>query len=107
MFMVAQDSDSEAVNTCILYQSANGTIEVVWQDDTQSGWQGPQTYSALADADMGTDISCVTQTAWYNSDVSLDTIGPINRCYFQSGGYVKEVAYDGSNWTDLGHLPMD
>lgn len=93
------------VNTYILYQDTDGILQVRWQSDT-SGWMGPQTYPALADADMGTDITCLTQPAWDETKVTLSSATDMNRCYFQSGGKVKEVRFDGGDWKDLGFIPM-
>ena len=94
------------VNTYILFQAANGTLQMVWQDDDANGWKGPQTFAALDGADKGTDIACVTQTAWNLVDVWLRTVSAINRCYFQSQGAVKEVWFDGQDWHHLGFVPM-
>lgn len=94
------------VNTYSLYQDEDGVLQVIWQDD-ESGWKGPQTYDALAGADTGTNIACVTQAAWDQNKVTISTATDMNRCYFQSGGKVKEVWFDGKNWNDLGFLPID
>lgn len=80
-------------------------LQVIWQDDS-SGWQGPKTYSALAGADKGTDIACLNQAAWDQVNVKLSTATDMNRCYFQSGGKVKEVLFNGKAWKDLGYLPI-
>ncbi|EOO00285.1 hypothetical protein UCRPA7_4200 [Phaeoacremonium minimum UCRPA7] len=98
--------EADLINTYTLYQDRSGTLQVIWQNDTSSGWQGPKTYDALAGADNGTDITCVTQTAWDEQGVNISSTTDMNRCYFQSEGKVKEVRFDGLNWLDLGFLPI-
>jgi hypothetical protein len=105
-FAVARsDSSSNQTNTYALYQDDDATIQVVWESDA-SGWQGPSTYSAFDGADNGTDIACLTAAAWDGSGVELSTDQDMNRCYFQVGGQVREVYYDGSNWNVEGYLPI-
>jgi len=81
-------------------------LQVVWQNDA-SGWQGPQTFPALADADKGTDIACLIQATWDYTGIALSAATDMNRCYFQSDGKVKEVWFDGKDWKDLGYLPLE
>lgn len=95
----------DLVNTYAVYQDDDGVLQVIWQNDT-SGWQGPQTYTALDGADKGTDIACVTQAVWDEKKVTISSATDMNRCYFQSGGRVKEVWFDGRKWKDLGYLPI-
>jgi hypothetical protein len=98
------DPQSTDVNTYILYQDDTGVIRVVWQD--AGPWKGPQTFPALNLADRGTDIACVTKAVWNSVGVSLGPLSDLNRCYFQSGGRIKEVRYDGTTWQDLGFVPF-
>jgi len=105
-FTVARSlaKDSTQVNTYILYQDETGIIRVVWQD-TDGPWKGPETFPALDGADSGTDIACVTQAVWNAVGVTLGPVSDLNRCYFQSGGRIKEVIFDGTTWQDLGFVP--
>jgi hypothetical protein len=93
------------INTYVLYQETNNDIYVVWQDDA-SGWRGPTSYPALAGADPGTDIVCLTMQAWDASGVDLSALTDMNRCYFQAGARLKEVWFDGATWHDQGFVPM-
>ncbi|KAH8668944.1 hypothetical protein BX600DRAFT_510995 [Xylariales sp. PMI_506] len=105
-FAVARaSSSSNYTNTYILYQDAEGDIQVVWQDDT-SGWKGPETYDAFAGADGGTDIACVTPGAWAATNSYLTSADDMSRCYFQAGGQLREVHYNGSDWINDGYLPI-
>jgi hypothetical protein len=103
-FAVGRPNDANnQTNTYALYQDDNGTIQVVWQDDT-SGWKGPSTFNVFQGADNGTDIACVTAAAWAAAELLDNQI--MNRCYFQVGGRVREVYYDGTNWLSEGFLPI-
>lgn len=81
---------------------------MIWQND-QSGWQGPRQYAAFDGADQGTDITCLTPAAWDGSGVEVSSSYDMSRCYFQVGGagQVREVLFDGSDWKDLGYLPIE
>ncbi|KAI1498284.1 hypothetical protein F5X99DRAFT_394188 [Biscogniauxia marginata] len=99
------DSDNQ-VNTYILYQDNDGVIQMVWQADS-SGWQGPQTFDALGGALKGTDIACLTPGAFPRAELGVSREQDMNRCFFQvDSGRVKEVWYDGSDWIDVGIVPI-
>lgn len=104
-FVIGREAD--LIDTYALYQDDGGALQVMWQNDTTSGWQGPKTFDALAGADDGTDITCVTQTTWDMVGVNLKDSTVMSRCYFQSDGKVKEVRFDGTTWLDLGFLPIN
>ncbi|KAK8087580.1 hypothetical protein PG997_002541, partial [Apiospora hydei] len=70
-FTVARSGDNPQnfVNTYILYVGPKGAVNMVWQDDENSGWKGPVQYpEAFGGADAGTDIACVTPAAWAGSN---------------------------------------
>ncbi|KAF2998099.1 hypothetical protein E8E14_004578 [Neopestalotiopsis sp. 37M] len=105
-FVIARPNNSNNLtNTYILYQDSDSIIQVMWQDD-DSGWKGPSTYDAFNDADAGTDITCVTAAAWDAVNVEITTNNNLSRCFFQVGNQVREVSYDGTDWSDLGYLPI-
>ncbi|KAK8084125.1 hypothetical protein PG996_002906 [Apiospora saccharicola] len=98
------------VNTYILYVGSQGRINMLWQDDENSGWKGPSQYpKAFGGADEGTDIACLTPATWKAANVDeLTGAYDMSRCYFQAGGgRVREVRFDGSEWRNLGYLPID
>ncbi|KAI1390104.1 uncharacterized protein F4822DRAFT_224534 [Hypoxylon trugodes] len=105
-FSVGRPYDNNnQINTYILYQDNDGKIQVVWQDD-DSGWKGPQTYDALSGAAQPTDIACLTPGAYDAAGIGISREQDMNRCFFQvSGGKVKEVWFDGTNWNDVGFVP--
>lgn len=103
-FAVARTIYAMEVDTHLLYQDGNGTIQVLSQQDAKP-WKGPETFDAFNGADMGTSIACLTMGAYNRDDTmhtSLSTSPETNRCYFQSEGRLKEVWYDGSEWRDCG-----
>lgn len=106
-FVVGRPYTSDDINTYILYQDENGVIQVVWQDGKT--WNGPQTYDALSNAAMGTDIECLTQGAWNDANVAITKEQDMNRCFFQEkgSGRLKEVWFDGTDWKDQGYVPLD
>ncbi|KAI1142856.1 hypothetical protein F5Y05DRAFT_366437 [Hypoxylon sp. FL0543] len=97
-FSVGRPYDNNnQVNTYILYQDDDGTIQVVWQDD--DAWKGPETYDALKGADLGTDIACLTPGTYDAANIEISREQDMNRCFFMSGGLVKEVWFNGSAWS--------
>lgn len=75
---------------------------VAWSNNN---WGNPTTHDALTGADNGTDITCLTEGIWDNRN-QLSTKTDMSRCYFQSGGRIKEVMYNGTSWTVVGFLPL-
>ncbi|KAI1106692.1 hypothetical protein F4804DRAFT_330108 [Jackrogersella minutella] len=61
--------DNDQINTYILYQGGDGSIQVVWQDDDT--WKGPETYDALGSADNGTYIACLTPGAYDKASIGI------------------------------------
>ncbi|KAI1083358.1 hypothetical protein F5B20DRAFT_529699 [Whalleya microplaca] len=106
-FAVGRPYDNtNQINTYILYQDEEDVIQVVWQDDA-SGWKGPQTFDALSGAIPRTELACLTPGADEAMNIPITREQDMNRCFFQvSGGRVKEVWFDGSNWNDVGIVPM-
>ena len=97
-----QNPQSE-LNTYVLWQDPSGAIQVNWQDD-ETGWKGPRTYPALGGADNGTSIACLTPNMW--PITNLQPLWDMSRCYFQAGGFLKEVYFNGWDWVALGNVPM-
>jgi hypothetical protein len=81
---------------------------MAWRDD-ESDWKASQP-AALADADVGTDIACLTmpesvKTA-AKAALPLEPPSSETRCYFQRGGAVREVRLNGTDWVDTGTVPL-
>jgi hypothetical protein len=74
-----------------------------WTDDAAS-WKGPSTFPALQGADNGTDIACLTPSSTYGTPTVTNP--NTSRCYFQAKGAVREVVYQGGNWTIVGNVPI-
>ncbi|KAK8088394.1 hypothetical protein PG997_003355 [Apiospora hydei] len=107
-FTVGRAYDASKMNTYILYVDDKDTVQVVWQDDDKAGWQGPQTYDALGDAEPGTDVACATQGSWDQSGINVSKEQNLNRCFFQEKGTgrLKEVWFDGKDWKNIGYVPL-
>ncbi|KAK3324895.1 hypothetical protein B0H66DRAFT_511144 [Apodospora peruviana] len=98
----------DLVSTYVLYQDESDAIRQVWTDDSKT-WQ-QSSPKVLETADKGTDISCLTPAASNNTYAEPLYVWPqsnLTRCYFQrGGGWVAEVLLNGTDWVDLGNLPM-
>ncbi|KAF7538341.1 hypothetical protein G7054_g2945 [Neopestalotiopsis clavispora] len=106
-FVVGRPYTTSDINTYILYQDSSDVIQVVWQDG--DGWNGPETYDALKDAEPGTDIECLTQGAWEGIGVQVSRSQDMNRCFFQEKdtGRLREVWFNGTDWRNEGYVPLD
>lgn len=114
-FATARDADT--TNTYLLWQdssaaagaNATGGILFAMQDEG-STWRGPVTDPVFTGADVPTQLACVTAGAsWSNGPSSQGLVvgaNDMNRCYFQVGGALKEVWYNGTDWIDLGFVYM-
>ncbi|KAH8889125.1 hypothetical protein GQ53DRAFT_227621 [Thozetella sp. PMI_491] len=102
-----------AVNTVILWQDTsdakNPAIKYAKQTDS-NGWQGPFTDDVFNGADVPTQITCVTAgTGAQLGDgllVPMVVGNDLNNCYFQVGGALKEVNWDGTKWSEVGFVGM-
>ena len=104
-FAYAREADTNYINTVVLYQETSGALSYVWQDSS-SPWHAPASHKALANADSGTDIACLTQQGWSGRNVKLSNSTDMNRCFFQRGGALWQVRYDGKDWKDLNAVPL-
>jgi len=115
-FATARGDSTVNVDTVILWQDRNaanastGGIFYGYQKDSK-GWKGPFTDAVFAGADVPTQLTCVTAAmtgggAPNTATFPLQAGKDMNRCYFQVGGALKEVYYDGASWQQLGLLPM-
>src|SRR5262249_4969328 len=102
-FSLPSSSDPNQMNTYVASQTASGDFEMRWSTGS-SGWQGPKSYPALSGADKNTNIACLTPNAFPLSN--LQPKYDMTRCYFQAGGLLREVRFDGNDWVNLGNIPM-
>ncbi|EON95656.1 hypothetical protein UCRPA7_8793 [Phaeoacremonium minimum UCRPA7] len=105
----ATANSDDTLTTYLLWQdtSNNGTVQIVWQDGSSDGWKGPVTDSVFDGADNPTQLACVTAgSSGGAAVVPLQAKDDMNRCYFQVGGALKEVWYNGSKWVDMGFVKM-
>ncbi|KAK2014367.1 hypothetical protein LZ32DRAFT_627564 [Colletotrichum eremochloae] len=112
-FSVARPSDSlQRVDTYALYLDASSDINVVYTDSSVSSlpsWKTEQP-DALKGADVDTDIACLTMAASardeFKEQVLLRVAPSMVRCYFQREGLVREVTLNGTQWVDIGSVPI-
>lgn len=79
--------------------------------DNKAEWVITQPKS-LSIADDRTDITCITmpmtQKDFNGNNLDLGEASVYhNRCYFQRDGHVIEVALNGTDWIELGTVPID
>ncbi|KAK6448336.1 hypothetical protein FP744_10004586 [Trichoderma asperellum] len=95
------DSSNTAMNNYILWQNATGAIQMTWEDDN-TGWRTSSTPESLGTPDSGTGITCLTPTVWAVG--SLQPGYSMARCYYLIDGRIREIQYDGSNWSVVGNV---
>lgn len=101
-FSIPRSSASNAaMNNYILWQNATGAIQMTWEDDN-TGWRTSSTPVSLGIPDKGTGITCLTPTLWAVG--SLQPGYSMARCYYLIGGRIREIQYDGSNWSVVGNV---
>ncbi|KAF2474827.1 uncharacterized protein BDR25DRAFT_112349 [Lindgomyces ingoldianus] len=93
-----------SLNTYLLWQDKNGTMQVSWSD-TDEGWKGPVTHPAFDGADKNTAITCLTGLTFPNFPLPVGS--ELSRCYFQARGSVREVSFNGTSWDTVGNVPID
>ncbi|UKZ59501.1 uncharacterized protein TrAtP1_000803 [Trichoderma atroviride] len=94
-------ASNSAMNNYILWQNATGAIQMTWEDDN-TGWRTSSTPASLGIPDKGTGISCLTPTLWAVG--SLQPGYSMARCYYLVEGRIREIQYDGSNWSVVGNV---
>ncbi|KAH8897449.1 hypothetical protein GQ53DRAFT_743141 [Thozetella sp. PMI_491] len=113
-FATARGDGTTKVNSVVLWQdtssSTNGGVYYTTNTNDQ-GWKEPTTDKVFADADKPTQMACLTAGLTggdtpYGAAVPLVGNTDMSRCYFQAGGAVKEVSYDGSSWHEVGFVYM-
>ncbi|KAI1134317.1 hypothetical protein F5Y05DRAFT_238077 [Hypoxylon sp. FL0543] len=101
-FAVAKENDpGNATLVYVAYQNAENDIALLIYDDVT--WTSSP--SVLKGADPGTDIACLTEALWGGVNV-LSSQHDMSRCYFLSGGQIREVLYNGTGWEELGNIPL-
>jgi hypothetical protein len=74
---------------------------MTWEDDN-TGWKTESTPDSLGSPDKGTGITCLTPTLW--GEGSLQPGYSMARCYYLIDGHIREIQYDGSNWSVAGNV---
>jgi hypothetical protein len=103
-FSVARDNKGDAadtVDTYLLYQDGTEIKQVVLDNDESWKESSPK---ALAKADKGTAISCISTPTWGNYPVIgerlLEPASSLSRCYFQKDNELVQVVLgEDGGWT--------
>jgi len=102
-FSVARDS-GDGVDTWVVFQDGSGNIKYTEQvgGDTWS-----EIKTVFNGADKGTQIACVTPgTSSSPGTVVLRSTFEMSVCFFQKGGFLKQMKFNGKDWQDMGSLPI-
>ncbi|KAK4200999.1 hypothetical protein QBC40DRAFT_64169 [Triangularia verruculosa] len=107
-FVIVRDSnDGEKLVDIYFIAKGYGGGFSVWYTENSSGWM-EEVPAALQDGDEESHIACSSLLATdSNSGAEEVPSEPANaeaRCYFQRGGRIVEVGFDGSTWTELGEV---
>lgn len=102
-FAVAAQNDSNSTDTYIIYKTASNDFGYIY--NSQKTWKTGPASDALRGVDTSTDIACLTEGIWQDIRV-LSSQYDMSRCYFLTGGRLKEVSFDGANWTDQSYIPL-
>ncbi|KAK3937783.1 hypothetical protein QBC46DRAFT_460654 [Diplogelasinospora grovesii] len=109
-FAVAAKNTTDVISYVLWQDPSQGGIWMACLDPTAGGgWQSPTTDPVFADADVPTQLACVNVAVNWDGGSTMMPLLPnfdLSRCYFQAGGAIKEVLYDGTKWVDLGFIPM-
>ncbi|KAL7895910.1 hypothetical protein HDV64DRAFT_255974, partial [Trichoderma sp. TUCIM 5745] len=103
-FSVPRNSQADSpMNTYILWANQTDGVQITWMDDDK-GWQTTSAPGSFGSPDKGTDITCLTPSAF--SYTPIQSKYDMARCYYLVDGRIREVKYDGSNWSVVGNVPL-
>lgn len=102
----ATAADDSTLNSYIVFQAKDGSIQYGSSSGSGGGWGQPKKDAVFDGADAGTDIACVTAGANAGWNITLTTATDLNLCFFQRGGRLVEVAFDGQKWTLVGNVSI-
>lgn len=113
----ATATSSTSLTTYLIWQDSQagdkdaGFVQIAYDDGSGGGWKGPVSDPVFKGADVPTNIACLTAAGSPGGDSTISVpleVGKndMNRCYFQVGGAVKEVLWNGQGWVDLGFVRM-
>ncbi|CAH0046452.1 unnamed protein product, partial [Clonostachys solani] len=82
-------------------------IQQVRRNGTESRWE-TSTPEAFQNIDEWSKIACVTPPMWTNveEEMRLASASDLTRCFFQRGGRLMEVQFDGLVWKDPKEVPL-
>ncbi|KAI1365502.1 hypothetical protein F5Y08DRAFT_303804 [Xylaria arbuscula] len=102
-FAVARENDpNNGTNIYILYQTESNDLEYVYYRG--DSWKRGPSSDVLKNADPGTDITCLTESIWDGLAV-MSPKYDMSRCFFYSGGRIKQVHFNGTGWTEAETVP--
>ncbi|TLS26766.1 hypothetical protein PpBr36_04823 [Pyricularia pennisetigena] len=102
------------VTTKLLYRDADGKVQILTQrdgtgdlSDTDS-WEGPETDPVFDGMDGDSQLECLTNSIARYDGVERNVAENdlMSRCFFQEGGKLKQVHWDGRAWKAVGFVPM-
>lgn len=102
-FAVARENDpNNGTNIYILYQTESNDLEYVYYRG--DSWELGASSDVLQNADPLTDITCLTESVWDDLAV-MSSKYDMSRCFFYSGGRIKQVQFNGTTWAEAETIP--
>ncbi|KAI8954391.1 hypothetical protein F4801DRAFT_587499 [Xylaria longipes] len=103
-YVVARENDpNNATNIYILYQTESNGLEYVYYHG--DSWKLGPASDVLKSADASTDITCLTESILWFDQAAMSPKYDMSRCYFYSGGRIKQVHFGGTTWTEMEPIP--
>ncbi|KAI6330517.1 hypothetical protein MCOR29_001765 [Pyricularia oryzae] len=110
----SRPNNSPLVTTKLLFRGSDNKVQILTQSsgigdltDTDR-WDGPETDPVFDNMDSDSQIACLTNSIAKYGRVTRDVAenDEMSRCFFQEGGKLKQVHWDGMKWKDIGFVPM-
>lgn len=113
-FSVLQEPSGTTLMSKILFRGSDNKIQIMTQtygraDLTENNhWEGPTTDEVFDKADSDTRISCLMAAMATYPGVARSVLENyrMSYCFFQEGGKLKQVHFDGAKWNTIGFVPM-
>ncbi|CAH0023439.1 unnamed protein product [Clonostachys rhizophaga] len=87
--------------------ATDGSWNSMWRNGTENRWE-TSTPNAFQDIGEWSKIACVTPPMWTNAEeqMRLASASDLTRCFFQRGGRLREVQFDGAAWKAPKEVPL-
>ncbi|KAI6353447.1 hypothetical protein MCOR25_008994 [Pyricularia grisea] len=110
----SRPNNNPLVTTKLLYRDADNKVQILTQSDgtgelnDTDRWEGPETDPVFDKMDNDSQLECLTNSIAKYAGVEREVAETdlMSRCFFQEGGKLKQVHWDGTAWKAVGFVPM-